>query len=145
LIPPGVLGQAQLGGTLRGLEDRAHGFRFVPTGFEGTGWISVSSPVWGACFLTDRRPGPRKGSCTFTVAFSAGPLEEGCRICAIDRTDRDVETTSASGGWCSSPKGHLHVETLDVDIPPEDVAGVAIYPRHLARVDWGKVRVPPRE
>ncbi len=136
--------QACLRGSLRGPVDPERRFRCVPTGMEdnGIGWMSMSGPH-GAFFLTDRRAGPRKGSCVFTVAFSAGPLEEGCRILAVDRGGKEIEPTSASGGWCSSPQGHLHVETLDVNIPPEEVAGVVICPRYMARVDWGKVQLPP--
>jgi RNA polymerase sigma-70 factor (ECF subfamily) len=135
--------EARLQGKLVGCEDTARGFRFVPTGLNDTGWVCVSGADLGAFFLTDRRAGPRKGTCTFTVAFSAGSMEEGCRIYAIDRSGKDIEPASASGGWASSPRGHLHVTTLDVNIPPEDVAGAAIYPRHMVRADWGKVRLPP--
>ena len=130
--------------TILGPEDTSRAFRFVFPGRSAgdTGWQAVSSPDWGVCMVTDRRPGVSKGSCVLTVTFSSPIAEGACRILVIDRADRELEPVSVSGGATSSPRGHLHAETLEVPVAPEEVAGVVIYPRHTARVDWGKVRIP---
>jgi len=140
---PAQVRRAHVMSTLFGREDPNQAFRFDTWGAEGNGWVSMSCSDWGVCLITERRPSVREGTCVFTVAFSSPFAENGCRILVLDRNDRELEPSSASGGACASPKGHLRAETLEVDLPPEDVAGVVIYSRYSARVDWGAIRIPP--
>lgn len=145
--PAAEVREVRLKSTLLGPVDTNRVFRFVPEGDfgdKGLGWTGVSGAAWGALIVTDRRLGPKPGTCTFTVAFSSTEAEQGCRILAIGPEEQEVEPLSVSGGRAASMAGHLHVETLDVPLAPEEVAGVAIYPRFMATVDWGRVRVPPK-
>jgi hypothetical protein len=143
--PPKDERDLYLEGSILANDDSRKPFRFVPPKGLGTEWIVTTNPDWGCCFMTERRPGPRRGTCTFTIALSTTFVEYGWRLAVVDANDREHEPTFTSGGWSPTPSGRLMVMVLEVNLPPEDVAGVAIYhPRH-AKIDWGKVRIPPEE
>lgn len=130
---------------LWGGEDRTRPRRFVPEGqcFPPDDFMAISGPGLGVLFLSERRPGPKKGSCTFTLVLSTDFDQQAMRVLVVDRAGREVEPFRTRGGSLSAAPGHLHAETIDVQMPPAEVAGVAIYPRFTAEIDWGKVRLPP--
>ncbi len=107
-------------------------------------WISGAQPGWGAGAVFPPRPGKHKGKSEIGVALSSAVAERGCLICALDKDGRETDPSWSCGARVCCPEGHLHSEWLEFEIPPEDIYGLVIYPRHAASVDWGKVKVPPR-
>lgn len=61
-------------------------------------------------------------------------------IFGIDSEDNEVRGEQLDGARGTSPEGHLYMETVRLAMRPRDIRGVAIYPRHMASVEWGRVR-----
>ena len=108
---------------------------------EGAGWISISGP-FGCSFMGDRRRGRRKGTCTFTFVLSSSAAQRPHSLTVVDRDGHEHEPAAVGGGCVWTPSGPLMAATLDVDLPPEKVAGVVLRPHDHVRFDWGRIRIP---
>lgn len=135
-----------LGGVM-GEEDRAPGrsFRFeIRPDMLASEFVCTSKAGWGALHVFPPVSGPRDDTSMLFVAFSSAVAESGCSIFGLDRSGAEVRPVAMSIGGSSCAEGHLHGAECDLEIPAHELSGVAIYPRHRASVEWGKVRVPPK-
>jgi hypothetical protein len=144
--PQGNEAVSLLGGLL-GDEDRSPGrsFRFeIRPDILASEFVCTSKPGWGALHVFPPVPGPREDTSKLFVAFSSAVADSGCSIFGLDRSGAEVRPVAMSIGGSSCAEGHLHGAECDLEIPAHELSGVAIYPRHRASVDWGKVKVPPK-
>ena len=108
------------------------------------GGMATSKPGWGALFVFAPTRGAKKGATELRLAYSSEIAEWGCALFGLDASGEEVDSRCAGGGNSECPDGHIRGETYELDIPPDDLKGLVIYPRHRVVIDWGRANLPPR-
>lgn len=123
------------------IRDSERAFRVT---WGGHGNLSTSKPGWGSLVVFSPKKGPRPGTSVVSLAFSSPVAEEGCVVFGLSKAGAEITTLSREGLGSHCQEGHLRGEVCHFGIAPEMLTGLVIYPRSRTRIDWGRVKLPPR-
>jgi RNA polymerase sigma-70 factor (ECF subfamily) len=105
-------------------------------------WICSGRAGWGAACVLPPRPARTSGHSRLNVTFCSSIVETACRVFGLDEARQEVAPVMEASGRANAPEGHLRVAEVELPLPPDEIFGVALYPRRSVCVDWGRVVIP---
>ena len=107
-------------------------------------FVATSRPGWGSLCLFTARRGRQRGTSELSLAYSSPKAEDTWAVLALDKAGNELECQNMGMANSFCAEGRVAGVELTYPLPPSQLAGVVFRPRPRVRIEWGRIRIPPK-